>query len=72
MESRVRRLVESKIKVPPKFPTFVCKASWAGTSKKLLIQAKDEEAAWDRAWKQIAREEGGDLCLRVEVLSKRD
>lgn len=68
----MRKLDQSnKAVLPTPWPTFLVKAMWQGTSKKLLIPAKSEADAWDRAWKQIAREEGGDLCLRVEVLERR-
>lgn len=50
------------------YPTWKCKASWAATAKTVLIEAKDEIQAKDKAWKQIAREMGGDSCLRVDVI----
>lgn len=54
--------------LPENYPTFKCKASWPATAKTILIVAKDEVQAKDRAWKQIAREMGGDSCLRVDVV----
>lgn len=55
-------------KVPPTLPTWIVKASWAGTSVKYLIPGKNEADAKDRCWKQIAKTMGGDTCLRVDVL----
>lgn len=38
----------------------------------LLVIAKNEEEAWDKAWKRIARTEGGEKCLDVKVLRRID
>src|SRR4051812_18199414 len=57
-----------RVKVPVKFPTWLCKCIWDATAIKLKIEAKDEASAWDSAWKKVARTEGGDSCLRVVVL----
>jgi hypothetical protein len=49
-------------------PMWRVKAMWRATSVVLLVNAKDENDAWDRAWKRVARTEGGDMCLEVKVL----
>lgn len=49
-------------------PLYRVKAMWRATSVVMLVEARDEEAAWDKAWKRIARTEGGDMCLEVKVL----
>lgn len=56
--------------LPQEFPTFKCKASWPATAKTILVVAKDEVQAKDKAWRQIAREMGGDACLRVDVIGR--
>lgn len=64
--------IPSKSVVPPKLPIFVCKASWGATSVTYLTPAKNEQEAWDRTWKKVAKAEGGDRCLTVTVLRRKD
>lgn len=59
-------------KLPAKLPTFVCKCAWANTAVNLLVEARDEEEAKERAWGRVARTEGGDSCLRVTVVRRVD
>lgn len=58
------------IKLPKVLPIWACKASWSGTSITYLIPAKSEGEAHEKAWKKIAKTEGGDLCLRVDVIRR--
>lgn len=58
------------VKIPPSLPVFRCKARWAGTAVTLLIPAKDEEQAKEKAWMKVARTQGGECCLGVVVLGK--
>lgn len=57
-------------KLPSKWPTFLVKAAWRGTAIILRIQAKDEEAAWTRASKQVFKMFGGISCLDIQVLKR--
>lgn len=57
-----------KAKLPEKWPEWICKCVWDATAVKIVVEAKDEAMAWDRAWKRVARTEGGDSCLQVKVL----
>lgn len=50
------------------YPTWVCRARWAATALNILVIAKNEEEAYDKACKRILRAEGGIRCLGVEVL----
>lgn len=58
--------------LPPKFPTFVCKAIWPNTAVKYLIVAKDEAHAKDKCWNQLTKTMGGEGCLRVDIIERRD
>lgn len=59
------------VKIPPPLPVWIVKAQWAGTAVKLLIPAKDEVAAKNKAWMKVARTMGGDLCVGVKVLGQQ-
>lgn len=63
--------LQSKVIVKP-LPTYVCKAMWAGTAVTYLIEAKNEEKAKEKCWNQITHTMGGDLCLRVDIIERRD
>jgi len=52
-------------------PEWVCKAEWRSTSCQIIVPAKNESEAWDKAWKKVARTEGGDSCLKVTVLRRK-
>lgn len=43
---------------------------WAGTAITMLIPAKDEEQAKERAWSKVARGQGGELCMGIRVLGQ--
>ena len=53
-------------------PLWRVKAMWRATSVTLLINAEDEEAAWDKGWKHVARMQGGDMCMELKVLGRAD
>lgn len=55
----------------PGVPEWVCKAEWRSTSVQILVPAKNEAEAKDKAWKKIARTEGGDSCLKITVLRRK-
>lgn len=66
-------LIESpkkKSKAPPDWPTYVVKCSWDATAMTIKVKAKDEADAKERAWKLVARMEGGMSCLNVDVLRR--
>lgn len=67
-QQSVKLLKSSKrTKVPPKLPTFIAKCVWDATSVSIKVDAKNEVAAWDSAWKKVSRMEGGDHCLKVVI-----
>lgn len=57
-------------KIPKKLPLFLVKAEWQGTATLYKINGKNEVDAKDRMWRQIARTEGGDSCLKVTVIKE--
>ena len=59
---------KGRIKLPSRYPTWLVKAIWRGTSLKLKIVARDEQEAWDKASNQVKRMQGGISCLELKVL----
>lgn len=57
-------------KIPKKLPTFIVKCSWRATAITLKVEAKDEQAAWDRAAKMVMRMEGGQGCHEIQILRR--
>lgn len=55
-------------KLPPTWPTYLCKCMWRNTAITIKIQARDEDHAWDLAWKRVAKQEGGMSCLEVKIV----
>lgn len=55
----------------PNYFEFVCKAEWRSTSCQIIVPARNESEAWDKAWKKVSRTEGGDSCLKVTVLRRK-
>lgn len=55
----------------PSLPEWVCKCEWRSTATLIIVPARNESEAWDRAWKRVARTEGGDSCLKVTVLRQK-
>lgn len=47
---------------------WLAKAIWSGTAMKFKVEAQNEAQAWHRAWGRVSRMQGGDSCLKVELL----
>lgn len=61
---------QRRSKAPNPWPTWLVKAMWDSTAMKIKVVAKNEIDAKERAWKQVARMEGGLYCLNVTVLRR--
>lgn len=53
---------------PPKYPIWRVKCSWNGTAYVILVEAKNEAYAYDKACKRMMRTEGGERCQQIDVL----
>lgn len=49
---------------------FIAKAAWDSTAVRLLVYARDETEAKEKAWKRVARVMGGDSCLSVKIVGE--
>jgi len=65
-------MTKPNLKLPPKWPTFLCKCMWRNTAVIIKVQARDEIKAWDAAWKKVAKMEGGMSCIEVKIVGRID
>lgn len=63
--------MSDKMKLPPKFPTFVFKLSWQSTAKTVKIKARDLEHAQRLVAREVKRTDGGAAILDVHFLEER-
>lgn len=53
---------------PPKYPIWRVRCSWGATAYTILVEAKNEAYAYDKACKRMMRTEGGESCQELTVL----
>ena len=59
-------------KVPIPLPEWICRCIWRSTATNIIVSARDEQEAKDRAWKRVSRMEGGDMALEVKVIKQKE
>lgn len=68
MKMTKRSLVKSPSKVPKSWSTYIVKCIWAATAVNLVIPARNEADAIDKAEKKLRRTFGGEACKDIRIV----